>query len=47
MVDDDALFQDAVPLTEKLIHEGKSFGHFFYPEESHLFYRDAFRRTSE
>ena len=39
-------------LTEKLLHEGKSFEHFFYPEESHLFYRDeslrdAFRRTSE
>lgn len=52
MVDDNVLFQDAVQLTEKLIHEGKSFEHFFYPEESHLFYRDeslrdAFRRTSE
>jgi dipeptidyl aminopeptidase/acylaminoacyl peptidase len=52
MVDDNVLFQDAVQLTEKLIHEGKSFEHFFYPEESHLFFRDeslrdAFRRTSE
>jgi dipeptidyl aminopeptidase/acylaminoacyl peptidase len=52
MVDDNVLFQDAVQLTEKLIHEGKPFEHFFYPEESHLFYRDeslrdAFRRTSE
>jgi dipeptidyl aminopeptidase/acylaminoacyl peptidase len=52
MVDDNVLFQDAVQLTEKLLHEGKSFDHFFYPEESHLFYRDeslrdAFRRTSE
>jgi dipeptidyl aminopeptidase/acylaminoacyl peptidase len=52
MVDDNVLFQDAVQLTEKLIHEGKSFEHFYYPEESHLFYRDeslrdAFRRTSE
>jgi dipeptidyl aminopeptidase/acylaminoacyl peptidase len=52
LVDDNVLVEDAVQLTEKLIHEGKSFEHFFYPEESHLFYRDeslrdAFRRTLE
>jgi dipeptidyl aminopeptidase/acylaminoacyl peptidase len=50
LADDNVLVQDAVQLTEKLIHEGKDFEHFFYPEESHLFYRDeslkdAFRRT--
>src|SRR5690348_5951085 len=33
MVDDNVLFQDAVQLTEKLIHEGKQFDHAFYPEE--------------
>jgi dipeptidyl aminopeptidase/acylaminoacyl peptidase len=52
MVDSNVLVQDAIQLTEKLIHEGKSFEHFFYPEESHQYYRDeslrdAFRRTSE
>jgi dipeptidyl aminopeptidase/acylaminoacyl peptidase len=52
MVDDNVLFQDAVQLTEKLIHEGKSFETFWYPEESHVFFRDeslrdAVRRTSE
>ncbi|MBZ5604482.1 MAG: S9 family peptidase [Acidobacteriia bacterium] len=52
MVDDNVLFQDAVQLSEKLLHEGKHFDTFFYPEESHVFYRDeslrdAFRRTSE
>jgi dipeptidyl aminopeptidase/acylaminoacyl peptidase len=52
MVDDNVLFQDAVQLTEKLIHEGKRFEHIYYPQESHGFVRDqtwidAFRRTTE
>ena len=52
MVDNNVLFQDAVQLTEKLIHEGKDFAHIFYPEESHGFVRDetlvdSFRRTAE
>lgn len=52
MVDDNVLFQDAVQLTEKLIHEGKDFAHIFYPEENHGFVRDetwidALRRTSD
>lgn len=52
MEDSNVLFQDAVQLSEKLIHEGKSFDEFFYPEENHLFFRDeslrdAFRRTFE
>jgi dipeptidyl aminopeptidase/acylaminoacyl peptidase len=50
MVDNNVLFQDAVQLTEKLIHEGKQFEHIYYPEESHGFVRDetwidAFGRT--
>ena len=52
MVDSNVLFQDAVQLTEKLIHEGKSFEHFYYPQEDHGFVRDetlrdAFRRTGD
>jgi dipeptidyl aminopeptidase/acylaminoacyl peptidase len=52
MVDNNVLFQDAVQLTEKLIKEGKSFEHMFYPQESHGFIRDqtwidALRRTTE
>jgi dipeptidyl aminopeptidase/acylaminoacyl peptidase len=52
MADDNVLFQDAVQLTEKLIHEGKDFSHIFYPQESHGFVRDetwidALRRTTE
>ena len=52
MVDNNVLFQDAVQLTEKLIQEGKSFEHMFYPQESHGFIRDqtwidALRRTTE
>jgi dipeptidyl aminopeptidase/acylaminoacyl peptidase len=52
MVDDNVLFQDAVQLTEKLIHEGKDFSHIYYPQESHGFVRDetwldALRRTTE
>ncbi|MGH9657518.1 MAG: prolyl oligopeptidase family serine peptidase, partial [Bryobacteraceae bacterium] len=52
MVDSNVLFQDAVQLTEKLIHEGKDFGEIFYPQENHGFVRDetlvdAFRRTAE
>ncbi len=51
MVDNNVLFQDAVQLTEKLIHEGKQFEHIYYPEESHGFVRDetwidAFGRTA-
>ncbi len=52
MVDNNVLFQDDVQLTEKLIHEGRDFGHIYYPEESHAFIRDetwidAARRTAE
>jgi dipeptidyl aminopeptidase/acylaminoacyl peptidase len=52
MVDNNVLFQDAVQLTEKLVQEGKSFEHMFYPEESHGFIRDqtwidALRRTTD
>lgn len=51
MVDSNVLFQDAVQLTEKLIHEGKDFEHFYYPAEDHGFVRDetwidALRRTT-
>lgn len=52
MVDSNVLFQDAVQLTEKLIQEGRPFGHIFYPQEDHGFVRDetwvdACRRTAE
>ena len=52
IVDDNVLFQDAVQLSEKLIHEGKDFSQIFYPQESHGFVRDetwidALRRTTE
>jgi dipeptidyl aminopeptidase/acylaminoacyl peptidase len=52
MVDNNVLFQDAVQLTEKLIHEGKPFEQIYYPQESHAFVReetwiDAFRRTAD
>lgn len=52
MVDNNVLFQDAVQLTEKLIHEGKSFDEIYYPQENHGFVRDetlvdAYRRTAE
>jgi dipeptidyl aminopeptidase/acylaminoacyl peptidase len=51
-VDDNVLFQDAVQLTEKLIHEGRHFDEIFYPEESHGFLRDetlgdVFQRASD
>lgn len=51
MVDSNVLFQDAVQLTEKLIHEGRDFAHIYYPEEDHGFVRDetwidALRRTT-
>ena len=51
IVDNNVLFQDAVQLTEKLIHEGKPFEEAFYPEESHAYIRDetlkdAFGRTA-
>ncbi|MGA8028448.1 MAG: prolyl oligopeptidase family serine peptidase [Bryobacteraceae bacterium] len=40
IVDNNVLFQDAVQLSEKLIHEGKPFEESFYPEESHAYIRD-------
>jgi dipeptidyl aminopeptidase/acylaminoacyl peptidase len=50
IVDSNVMFQDAVELSEKLIHEGKDFEEAYYPEEDHLFTRDeslidAFRRA--
>ena len=52
IVDSNVLFQDAVQLAEKLIHEGKQFSQIYYPEENHGFVRDetwidACRRTAE
>jgi dipeptidyl aminopeptidase/acylaminoacyl peptidase len=51
IVDNNVLFQEAVQLSEKLIHEGKQFEESFYPEESHAYVRDeslkdAFGRTA-
>jgi dipeptidyl aminopeptidase/acylaminoacyl peptidase len=51
IVDDNVMFQDAVQLSEKLIHEGKPFEEAFYPEENHGFareetLRDAFGRAA-
>ena len=51
IVDDNVLFQEAVQLSEKLIHEGKQFEEAFYPEENHGYVRDetlqdAFERTA-
>ena len=51
MADDNVLFQDAIQLTEKLVHEQKPFEEAFYPEESHSYVRDesvidAFSRTA-
>jgi dipeptidyl aminopeptidase/acylaminoacyl peptidase len=46
MADDNVLFQDAVQLTEKLIHEGKPFEESFYPEESHAYLRDTSLRDA-
>lgn len=51
-VDDNVMFQDAVQLAEKLIHEGRPFEEAFYPEESHGFMRDetlidCFQRTGD
>jgi dipeptidyl aminopeptidase/acylaminoacyl peptidase len=40
IADNNVLFQDAVQLSEKLIHEGKTFEESFYPEESHAYLRD-------
>jgi dipeptidyl aminopeptidase/acylaminoacyl peptidase len=40
IVDNNVLFQEAVQLSEKLIHEGKPFEEAFYPEESHAYVRD-------
>jgi dipeptidyl aminopeptidase/acylaminoacyl peptidase len=52
MVDSNVMFQDAVQLAEKLIHEAKPFEQAYYPEENHIFVReetlrDAFRRAAE
>jgi dipeptidyl aminopeptidase/acylaminoacyl peptidase len=52
MVDNNVMFQDAVQLAEKLIHEGKPFEQAYYPEEEHIFVRDetlidAFRRAAD
>jgi dipeptidyl aminopeptidase/acylaminoacyl peptidase len=51
IADDNVLFQDAVQLTEKLIHEGKPFEEAFYPEENHAYardesFKDAFKRAA-
>jgi dipeptidyl aminopeptidase/acylaminoacyl peptidase len=51
IADDNVLFQEAVQLSEKLIHEGKQFEEAFYPEENHAYVRDeslrdAFGRTA-
>jgi dipeptidyl aminopeptidase/acylaminoacyl peptidase len=51
IADDNVLFQDAVQLSEKLIHEGKPFEEAFYPEENHAYardesYRNAFGRAA-
>ena len=52
IADDNVLFQEAVQLSEKLIHEGKPFEEAFYPEENHAYardesLRDAFGRTAQ
>jgi dipeptidyl aminopeptidase/acylaminoacyl peptidase len=46
IVDDNVMFQDAVQLAEKLIHEGKPFEEAFYPEESHAYVRDESLRDA-
>ncbi len=51
IADNNVLFQEAVQLSEKLIHEGKPFEEAFYPEENHAYardesYRDAFTRAA-
>jgi dipeptidyl aminopeptidase/acylaminoacyl peptidase len=52
IADDNVLFQEAVQLSEKLVHEGKPFEEAFYPEENHAYVRDetlrdAFGRTAQ
>jgi dipeptidyl aminopeptidase/acylaminoacyl peptidase len=52
IVDDNVLFQEAVQLTEKLIHESKPFEEAFYPEENHAYardesFKDAFKRAAD
>ncbi len=52
IADDNVMFQEAVQLAEKLIHEGKPFEEAFYPEENHAYVRDetlkdAFGRTAQ
>jgi dipeptidyl aminopeptidase/acylaminoacyl peptidase len=51
IADDNVMFQEAVQLSEKLVHEGKTFEEAFYPEENHAYVRDeslqdAFGRTA-
>jgi len=46
IVDDNVLFQEAVQLSEKLVHEGKPFEEAFYPEESHAYLRDETLRDA-
>lgn len=46
IVDSNVLFQDAVQLSEKLIHEGKPFEESFYPEENHGYVRDESYRSA-
>lgn len=46
IVDDNVLFQEAVQLSEKLVHEGKHFEETFYPEESHAYVRDETLRDA-
>ena len=40
------MFQDAVQLSEKLVHEGRPFEESFYPEESHAYLRDETLRDA-
>jgi dipeptidyl aminopeptidase/acylaminoacyl peptidase len=52
IADDNVMFQEAVQLAEKLVHEGKPFEEAFYPEENHAYVRDetlkdAFGRTAQ
>ncbi|MBV9407017.1 MAG: S9 family peptidase, partial [Acidobacteriaceae bacterium] len=52
IADNNVLFQEAVQLSEKLIHEGKHFEESFYPEEAHAYIRDetlrdAFHRAAQ
>ena len=46
IADDNVLFQEAVQLSEKLIHENKQFEESFYPEENHAYARDESLRDA-